>query len=165
MQHDTFTVHFLLHSATLVEEKLRLRLAELGISHRQARILDALDRLGKASQAQIAREFDLTPASMSTMTVRLLEAGFISRARHPEEARSNVVQLSDKGRGLLSEVRHAWADTDSMIAATIGPEKAEQLAELARELRDALGGHMPGQVPEPADGKSHPAGSGSKQTS
>ncbi|WP_417427205.1 MarR family winged helix-turn-helix transcriptional regulator [Hoeflea sp.] len=160
MQHDTFTLHFLLHSATLLEEQLRLRLTELDISHRQARILDALDRMGEASQAQLAREFDLTPASMSTMTVRLLQAGFISRARHPDEARSNVLQLSEKGRSLLSEVRNAWADVDRMIEAKIGQEKAEQLAALTRELRDALGGRVPGQASHTGRGKAVAAGSG-----
>tara|TARA_R110002110_G_scaffold85223_2_gene221473 strand:- start:3759 stop:4208 length:450 start_codon:yes stop_codon:yes gene_type:complete len=145
MQSDTSSLHFLLHSATLIEERLRSRLADLDISHRQARILDALDRMGLASQAQLAREFALTPASMSTMTIRLLEAGFILRTPHPDEARSNVLQLSDKGRGLLSDIHRAWADIDQMIAAKIGPEKAECLALLTRELRDALGGRVPGQ--------------------
>lgn len=42
------------------------------VTHRQARILDALDRMGDASQARLAREFNLTAASMSTMFVRHL---------------------------------------------------------------------------------------------
>jgi len=42
------------------------------VTHRQARILDALDRMGDASQARLAREFNLTSASMSTMFVRHL---------------------------------------------------------------------------------------------
>ncbi|MDF1777903.1 MAG: MarR family winged helix-turn-helix transcriptional regulator [Rhizobiaceae bacterium] len=147
MQYESFNLHFLLHSASLVEERLRLQLAALDTSHRQARILDALDRMGQASQARLAREFDLTPASMSTMTVRLLEAGFILRARHRDEARSNVLQLPDKGRGLLAEIRSIWREMDRMIETTIGHEKAEQLAALTRELRDAFGGRVPGQMP------------------
>ena len=165
MQHDSVSLHFLLHSATLVEERLRERLADLNISHRQARILDALDRMGRASQIQLAREFDLKPASMSTMTVRLLEAGVILRAPNPDEARSNIVQLSDKGRSLLSEIRGAWVDIDRMIESTIGTEKAEQLAVLTRELRDALGGHVPGQAKQPGSRNRDTAGAGPNQTS
>lgn len=123
-----------------------MRLARLDISHRQARILDALDRMGEASQVRLAREFDLTPASMSTMTGRLLDAGLILRSRHPDEARSNVLQLSDKGRGMLAEIHRAWADIDRIIETTIGPAKAAQLSALTRELRDALGGRAPGQA-------------------
>ena len=151
MQTDPNKLHFLLHSAALVEERLRLRLAELDVPPRQARILDALGRMQKASQAELAREFDLTPASMSTMTARLLQAGYISRTPHPDEARSNVLQLSDKGRGLLAEVYKAWSDIDQMIVTTLGEEKAEQLAKLTHELRDALGGRGPSR-PRAEDG-------------
>ena len=68
MQFDTVKLHYLLHAATLVEEKLRHRLSEIGISPRQARVIDALARMGAVSQIALAREFAVTPASMSTMT-------------------------------------------------------------------------------------------------
>ncbi|MCY0095968.1 MarR family winged helix-turn-helix transcriptional regulator [Hoeflea ulvae] len=150
MQTEPHRLHFLLHSSALVEERLRLRLADLDIHPRQARVLDALDRMGKASQAELAREFDLTPASMSTMTARLLQAGYISRTSHPDEARSYVLALSGKGRDVLSEVYKAWSDIDRMIADTLGVEKAAQLAGLTHELRNALGGRGPGRA-EKAD--------------
>ncbi|WP_197078397.1 MarR family transcriptional regulator [Hoeflea sp. IMCC20628] len=135
-----------------MEERLRLRLADLDIPPRQARILDALGRMQKASQAELAREFDLTPASMSTMTGRLLQAGYILRTPHPDEARSNVLQLSDKGRGLLAEVHRAWSEIDRMIVDTMGQEHAAHLAGLTLELRDTLGGRGPGRArtPDPA---------------
>ena len=151
MQYDTSTFHLLLHSAALVEERLRHRLSDLGIPPRQARVLDALARMGTASQADLAREFNLTPASMSTMTVRLLEAGLILRTPHPDEARSNVLQLSDRGQGLLAEVHRAWADTDRMIASLIGQEKTDELGRLTRRLRDALGGRAPGRTKDARD--------------
>ncbi len=62
MQHTQPYLHLLLHSADLLEEQLRLRLAKLNVTPRQARILDALDRMGAASQADLSREFDLTAA-------------------------------------------------------------------------------------------------------
>ena len=112
MTTDSFTLHFLLHSASLVEERLRERLAEIGIRPRQARIIQALSQMEPASQATLARAFDITPASMSTMTVRLIEAGFISREAHPDEARSNVLRLTENGRGLLEDIHAAWHEMD-----------------------------------------------------
>ena len=61
MQFDTVKLHYLLHAATLVEEKLRHRLSEIGISPRQARVIDALARMGAVSQIILAREFAITP--------------------------------------------------------------------------------------------------------
>ena len=145
MHCEGIGLHSLLHSAALVEGLLRLQLAELDITPRQARILDALDRMADASQVQLAREFDLTPASMSTMTVRLLDAGYILRSPHPGEARSHVLRLSDQGQSLLAEVRKVWKQIDQKIEATLGVEKAERLVVLTRELRDKLGGHRPGE--------------------
>ena len=137
-------MHYLLHSAALLEEQLRERLARIGVKPRQARIIDALSRMEPASQIALARAFDITPASMSTMTVRLIEAGYISREPHPEEARSNVLRLTERGRGLLSEIHAAWRDMDALIADRIGAKDADTLASLTRTLRDGLGGRAPG---------------------
>ena len=144
MTTDSFSLHFLLHSAALVEEQLRVRLAEIGVRPRQARIIQALSRMEPASQVSLAREFGITPASMSTMTVRLIEAGFISREPDPDEARSNLLRLTPRGRGLLSDIHAAWGDIDALIAERIGSENAATLARMTRALRDSLGGRVPG---------------------
>lgn len=146
MDSREFNLHFLLHCANLVEERLRHRLADLGIHQRQARVLDTLARMGTASQVSLAREFNITAASMSTMTARLIAAGLISRETDPDEARSNILRLTERGESLLSEIHAAWNDVDRMIETLIGPEKAATLSTLARELRDALGGHTPGKA-------------------
>lgn len=96
------------------------------------------------SQIALAQAFDITPASMSTMTVRLIEAGYISREPHPDEARSKVLRLTERGRELLSEIHAAWRDMDALIAEQIGEKDADTLAILTRTLRDGLGGRVPG---------------------
>ena len=144
MAMDRFNLHCMLHAANLLEERLRHRLADIGISPRQARVIDALDRMGAVSQVALAREFGITPASMSTMTARLIAADFVTRRIDPEEARSNIVELTQRGRELLSEVQAAWRDIDALIADTMGAKDAARLAALARRLRDGLGGTVPG---------------------
>jgi DNA-binding MarR family transcriptional regulator len=151
MQHNVSYFHFLLHSADLIEDQLRQRLAKLNVTPRQARVIDALDRMGTASQADLAREFNLTAASLSTMSVRLLEAGYIVRTPHPDEARSNVLRLSDKGRDLLTDIRASWLEIDQLIAEKIGTEQAVHLGGLTRYLRDSLGGRVPGRQKNTAE--------------
>lgn len=144
METPEANLHFLLHSAALVEDRLRHRLAILDLGPRQARVIDALGRMGTASQISLAREFDVTPASMSTMTTRLITAGFISRETNPAETRSNVLRLTKRGQDILSEIHEAWESIDRLITSRVGSEKAALLAELTRELRDELGGRGPG---------------------
>ncbi len=80
------------------------------------------------------------------MTARLIAADLISRKTDPEEARSNVLQLTARGQSLLSAIHLAWQDVDRMIEERLGADKAAALATLTRELRNGLGGRMPGAV-------------------
>ncbi|MCW9043443.1 MAG: MarR family transcriptional regulator [Pseudopelagicola sp.] len=144
MLTESFNLHFLLHSASLVEERLRTRMAGIGISHSQARVIDALARMGAVSQVRLAREFNISAASMSTMTARLIEAGLITRTVNPNETRSNIVELTPKGRELMSDIHTAWRDIDSLIVDTMGADDAAHIATLTRALRDRLGGKAPG---------------------
>ena len=144
MPKQGFAFHAHLHSGHLLEEHLRSRLTGLGISPRQARVLDAMARMGPVSQVDLARAFNLTAASMSTMTSRLSKAGLIVKSRDPEATRSNLLTLSAPGRGALLAVYEAWADMDGLMERLLGQEKAHLLAALTRELRDALGGQPPG---------------------
>lgn len=144
MPSRTYKFHSLLHCAHLLEERLRARLIPLGIQPRQARVLDALGRMGKASQVELAREFGLTAASMSTMTARLLTAGWIEKHVDERELRSNVLTLSRHGNGLLKKIRREWREIDQELCEVMGAENATRLAALAYELRNAFGGSTPG---------------------
>ncbi|WP_176445328.1 MarR family winged helix-turn-helix transcriptional regulator [Maliponia aquimaris] len=143
MQADQHRFHGLTHSADLVEADLRRRLAPLGLQHRQARVIEAMARLGPVSQADLAAEFGITPASMSTMTDRLLAAGYISRAPDPASRRQNVLDLTEKGRAMLAGIEAAWAEVDAAIETVLGDD-ADRFFDLARRLRNGLGGAVPG---------------------
>lgn len=138
--------HRFLHSADLIEAALRERLNRIGVRPKQARVIDALAHMEPTTQVALAREFHVTPASMSTMTARLIDGGFITREVDPDEARSNTLRLTERGRGLLSDIYVAWADIDAMIIAHIGADKAAQLEALTLELRNSLGGRAPGRT-------------------
>ena len=148
MPRQGFAFHAHLHSGHLLEEALRSRLSGMGISPRQARVLDALDRMGPVSQIELARAFHLTAASMSTMTSRLIDAGLIEKSRNPDTTRSHRLTLSARGRETLTVVYAVWADMDRLLETLLGETRARRLAELTRELRDALGGHPPGPAVE-----------------
>jgi DNA-binding MarR family transcriptional regulator len=144
MTSQSYKFHLLLHSAHLLEERLRSRLSPLGVQPRQARALDALGRMGQASQVELAREFGLSAASMSTMTSRLLAAGLIERKVDERELRTNVLTLSTRGQSLLQKIYHEWQEIDREIGEGLGIEGAERLHSLAFQLRNALGGFTPG---------------------
>ncbi|MGZ2258759.1 MarR family winged helix-turn-helix transcriptional regulator [Roseobacter sp. A03A-229] len=145
MKKRKYLLHPMLHSADLIEDRLRRQLSPLGVRPRQARVLNALDRMGEASQVELTRAFDITAASMSTMTDRLLAAGLIYRRIDPAERRTHILGLTKKGATLLDEIRAAWGEIDRIIIEAIGEEEANALADKATRLRVALGGEIPGR--------------------
>ena len=143
MQVDKHEFHGLLHSANLIEAELRRQLAPFGIQPRQARVIEALDRMGTASQVDLASSFGVTSAGMSTMTDRLLAAGYITRVQDPESRRKNILALTAEGQALVSGIDHAWSALDDTIRTVMGDD-AKVLFDLSRRLRDGLGGTVPG---------------------
>lgn len=146
MQPDQHAFHGLLHSADLVEGELRKHLAPLGVLPRQARVLEAIGRLGQVSQTDLAKAFGTSSASVSTMTDRLLAAGHITRSPDPSSRRQNVLALTDQGHALLGGISDAWTAVDKTIRAALGSD-ADTFFEQSRRLRDALGGTVPGESP------------------
>jgi len=142
MQGNTSDFHGLLHTAALIDAELRKHLGPLGLQPRQARVLEAMGRMGAVSQTELAEAFGITSASMSTMTARLLAAGYITQAVNPASRRHNVLELTDKGRIMLEVVAKVWASVDTTIASLLGSD-ADTLFILAHRLREGLGGRMP----------------------
>lgn len=137
--------HSLLHSADIIEKKLSTLLSSINIRPRQARVLNALMRMGAASQVELADGFGVTAGSMSTMIDRLLAADLIIRCKNPTDRREDIVALTASGEVLVKEIRSLWRDVDELIIAAIGADKAAQLTGLTNELKCALGGKVVGQ--------------------
>ncbi|WP_352231100.1 MarR family winged helix-turn-helix transcriptional regulator [Paralimibaculum aggregatum] len=106
-------------------------------------MIEAIGRLGAVSQAVLVPEFGVTSASMSTMTDRLLAAGYVTRTVDPASRRKNRLGPAGKGRALPAGITAAWDATDETIRAVPGADAAA-FSGLARRLRDGLGGRPPG---------------------
>ena len=143
-RHSGSLLHPLLHAGHLVEARLRDRLKQVGLRPRQARVLSALSRMGEIHQKTLASEFDITAASMSSMCDRLMAAGFIDRSVDPNERRAFLIRLTPEGESKVRDIRLAWGDIDALLVEAMGQKEAAELAELSSELRDQLGGCIPG---------------------
>ncbi|MEM6566500.1 MAG: MarR family winged helix-turn-helix transcriptional regulator [Pseudomonadota bacterium] len=134
----------LLYTADLVESMVQEKLRPLELRPRQALIIEGIARMGAVSQAVLAREFGVTAASISSMIDRLVASGFLTRTQHLETTRANVIALTPKGEALVQDIYDVWRDVDSTIRERLGDEKAQTFFALQRDLRNALGGKVPG---------------------
>lgn len=153
MSKGRFKFHSLLHSSSILDKRLDTLLTPLGIKPKQARILNVLKRIGPSSQKVLAEQFDVTSGSMSTMIDRLLAAGLVHREKHPDDKRTDIISLSERGCDVLVEVRDVWREIDDLIVEKLGAEKAALFNELTRELKYALGGRVIGHPDHPVKSK------------
>ncbi|WFE87574.1 MarR family winged helix-turn-helix transcriptional regulator [Roseibium porphyridii] len=143
MKQTLITIHPVLHSATLLEKRIEILLRPTGIRHRQALILDALSQIGPTSQRHLAKQFDVSAGSMSSMTERLVTLGFITQITNPENRRSDILDLTPDGREVLKKVWVVWQEATGLITSALGENQAETLTVLSTKLRNALGGTQP----------------------
>ena len=144
MTNRPYKLQPLIHVARLLEDRLRAELAPIGIGPRKARVMNVLHLMGSASQAELVREFDISGASMSTMTSRLEAGGFITRTIDGKGPHRIQLKLTKKGTALIGEIHEAWRKVDQVIDDAIGADAAHNLAGQAGELRNALGGQVAG---------------------
>jgi DNA-binding MarR family transcriptional regulator len=86
---------------------------------------------------QLAREFDLTPATVSDAVDSLEAKGLVDRERWPEDRRVITLRLSPEGRLLAAELS-SWADTIKEHLIFCPPEEKEVVMRFLMRLIGSL---------------------------
>jgi len=124
----------LLRAAGSVAARVQRHLVRHGLTTSQFGVLEALHRLGPLCQRDIARRLVQTGGNV-TLVVRGLERrGLIERGRDPANRRFVTVQLSARGRRLITSLlpRHARAVSGEM--ETLGGKQFRVLTRLCDRL-------------------------------
>jgi MarR family transcriptional regulator, organic hydroperoxide resistance regulator len=102
------------------------------LSHHQIRALFHLAKEPEVTAGCLARNAELSPASMTAMLDQLEEWGFVSRRRSAEDRRQVLVSLTEEGREKLERKRASWNET---FLAALGEHSDEDLAAAVRVMR------------------------------
>ena len=84
-----------------------LELEGLAVNPHQARALRVIAHLEPVRMADLAERLHVTPRSATEVVEFLVEDGWVERASDPSDGRARVVQLTSRGRSLLTEVEAA----------------------------------------------------------
>jgi DNA-binding MarR family transcriptional regulator len=120
-------------AARQAERVTQQRLFEVGMRRGFYGVLATLEEFGPGAQAEIGRRLGIDPSDMVAILNDLEHAGFVSRARDPEDRRRNSVTITDAGLQAL-----AWFDTaiaaaqDEMLGALSAGERDQLIALLER---------------------------------
>jgi len=113
-------------------------LADLGLHTGQEVLLLELDAHGPRTQRQLADGLGCEPPSVTQMVQKLEASGLITRTPSSSDGRATVVELTDRGRALMPQLKDVWRRLAEATAAGLDETSLDSvigvLGELARSL-------------------------------
>jgi len=125
--------YFLLTLATQTVRKLlayyNRELASLGITAQQMIALGILCFQEDLSLGEFAEQMKIRKATAVTMIQRLEAMDFVTKEAHPQDARLNVLRITDKTRELIPKLHKKALELENAIEEQIGAPGLKQLVE------------------------------------
>ena len=112
-------------------------LAPLGLHPGQEILLLELAAEGPRTQGQLAIAGNCEPPTITNSVRKLESAGLVLRRQSPTDARVTIVELTDRGRALIPDLKRAWHQlAEQTVARTTTPlgELTATVTELAASL-------------------------------
>lgn len=109
--------------SAMADEKLK----PLGFSASYAFVLLAADRRGGIGQKELSEEFHLAPSTITRFIDKMEKKGLLSRVQN---GKAVSVELSEKGRNLITEIKIALAEIDDEINLIMGDKYADTLNKM-----------------------------------
>lgn len=113
-------------------------LAPFGIHPGHKLLLFELDAAGPSTQAQLAAATGFEPPTITLSIRQLDDAGLVIRRPSPTDRRATLVELSDKGRALLPELKAAWRRLAEQTVAGFRSLPLDELTDILADLAASL---------------------------
>lgn len=121
-------------STTLLEEAL-----PNGMIAPHFQVLNHLVRLGDGrTPLQMARAFQVPKTSMTHTLAGLEKAGCITMAQNPDDKRSKLVAITDKGRAVRGETIERMVPAMAGLVAAFPPDQIDAVLPLLSDIRKFL---------------------------
>ncbi|MDN4055352.1 MarR family winged helix-turn-helix transcriptional regulator [Massilia sp. YIM B02763] len=121
-------------AARLITKLYEDRLSTVGLTSTQFSILIYVDDAGAASMKDLVDGLVMERTSVVRALQPLERDGYLAIGPDQEDARRNVVRLSDAGRRKLAEALPVWQAAQEEFERKFGSELASQLRESTHKL-------------------------------
>lgn len=112
----------------------------------QPKILSLLRDQGEMTQRALQESAGVRAASISEMLMKLEEAGLVNRRVSPEDRRSVLVTLTEKGGIAANEMEYARTDVAEEYFGCFSQQEVDVFGALLQKLSDNLKQHF-GEMP------------------
>ncbi len=109
----------------------------------QISIMKTIEDNENCTQATIAEQLGVTPASVAVSTKRLQKAGLITKTVDKDDIRCKRLSLTDKGRAAIDYHISLYRDYDELIFNSFSDEEKDQffgyLSRIVAKMRELEG--------------------------
>jgi len=118
--------------------KVNQVLSKVKLHKGQPLLLKLLNNKDGIPQSSIAKELEITPATVSAMVKRMEKSGFIVRRRNAEDERVSNIYLTDEGRSLRTELNKAQKEMEGIVFKGFSDEEKETLSGYLERMIENL---------------------------
>lgn len=101
------------------------------------RVMSILNDSGDMNQAQLAKELDIRPQSLSELLSKLEAEECVARRQSPSDKRQTIVSLTEKGKIRVAGFRERHRKDAEAFLAALTEEEKENLFEILKKLIDS----------------------------
>ncbi|WP_030265487.1 MarR family winged helix-turn-helix transcriptional regulator [Streptomyces violens] len=101
-------------------------------------LLNRLDQEGAMGVKALAAGMGIDSSTVTRQVAPLVDAGLVTRASHPEDGRAVVLQLSERGRSRLEEVRASRRELMALVTEEWSEEERNAFTTLLTRFNTSL---------------------------
>ncbi len=136
IEKECFTSLSFVKAGKQIKDKFRKKVEKAGLMHGHAMVLHVLSNHENMSQIQIAKVLEIKPASISPILQCMQKEGSIERKSDPNDDRTILVSLTEKGVEQAQRVVKFWKEVEKEIFASFSKEEIEQLSRTIKRIME-----------------------------
>jgi DNA-binding MarR family transcriptional regulator len=121
-------------AARLITKMYEEHLSSVNLTSTQFTILAYVDEVGAAAMKDLVEELVMERTSVIRALQPLERDGLLETGPHEQDARKNVVRLTDAGRKTLEQAFPLWLGAQAEFEKKFGSELAGQLRQSTQTL-------------------------------
>ncbi|WP_028549826.1 MarR family winged helix-turn-helix transcriptional regulator [Paenibacillus sp. UNC451MF] len=110
------------------------RFNEKGMTAAQGFILEKLDTEGPLKVSQMAEAMCYTAGAITTLSDKLLLAGYVERERDDEDRRVVYLRITEEGRSMLGSIRDQRKSNVDTFFGDLPDEDIQHLIRIYKEI-------------------------------
>jgi DNA-binding MarR family transcriptional regulator len=114
------------------------KLAGIGLRNGQGAIISALGQNGQLTQNQLAKQRQVSAATISVMLGRMVRDGLVERNTDAENGRANVITLTDEGYKVYERLSKLMEDEPGVVFAGLTQEDKQAACKVFSQIAENL---------------------------